>query len=126
MKKMRDAVSVANCMAALLCAALCLGGVHDPRDTNPQQSEDVGELTKMGLEAYQNGDYEAAVEYMIRARQIEDHPTLTYNIARCYLNLERCELAKMEFERVLRYEDIDRELREHAEEWLLKLGDCDE
>lgn len=72
------------------------------------------DLSTEALASYQKGDYQRAAELYLRAYEKDDEPSLLYNIARCYQELQNDAEAKRYYEEYLDKSRPSAPLREDA------------
>jgi len=84
-------------LAVVLASTLALWG---PTDAQADDSEQVTELVKAGIEDFQAERFLEAVSHFLEAKAIYDDPNLDWNIARGFEEAGDCANAVVWFERV--------------------------
>src|SRR6185436_8445724 len=99
------------------CLLLLGLGLTLTRPAHADDSADEADLKfRLGAEAYQRGDYKAALEEFLASNRLVPNRNVTYNVARCYDELKQFPEAFRYFTLALRDEtDPDTRSRiEHA------------
>jgi outer membrane cobalamin receptor len=74
----------------LLCLALLtLALVYAPRAAADDLADEADLKFRLGAEAYQRGDYRAALEEFLASNRLVPNRNVAYNIARCYEQLKQ-------------------------------------
>ena len=101
-----------------ICPAFALSPVDNsalsPIDKEAAIEADFDTLIDQARVAFGEGDYEAALEYLVIANRLEDEPRLFLNIARSYEELEQCEKALVYYEAFLKSDDDEQALIDRA------------
>lgn len=77
-----------------------------------------------GKRLFEMEKYRAAIEQFQAARELHDHPLLTFNIAQAFKALAECGEARQAFSRYLDFEEINDEMRSRAERQLAELDEA--
>ncbi len=85
-----------------------------PIDKEAAIEADFDTLIDQARVAFGEGDFEAALEYLVIANRLEDEPRLFLNIARSYEELEQCEKALVYYEAFLKSDDDEQALLDRA------------
>jgi tetratricopeptide (TPR) repeat protein len=108
----------------LACVFFCLLGASASADWREKAVGRVlaADLSAEAKAAYQEGDYARAAELYQRAYVQDDEPTLLYNIARCYQELQNEAEAKRYYEEFLEKSRPSAAYREEAKRALTGQG----
>ena len=99
---------------ALLTALFTLCALPTTAVAQESTTQQVEQLAAEGVEAFQAGDYETAIDRFGDAYDLQAVPNLLFNIGRAYEGLEDWENAKKYFDRFVRSPDVDSDSRETA------------
>ncbi|MFB6372622.1 MAG: tol-pal system YbgF family protein, partial [Bradymonadaceae bacterium] len=94
------------------------------QDVPPEKVEIFEKHVAAGADLYKKQKYHEALEEFRRARQIVDHPKLSYKIGRTLEQLNRCAKARSAYRRYLDYQDLADADRQKAQKRLEGLEDC--
>jgi len=95
------------------------------QDVPPEKLEEFERHVARGAELYKTEKYHEALEQFRQARNIVDHPKLSYKIGRTLEQLDRCAKARSAYQRYLDYEDLAEDGRDNANERLEGLENCE-
>lgn len=112
-------------LVPLLFAALMITPVPAAGQDVPREKlEEFEQHVAAGATLYKKEQYDQALEQFRQARNIADHPKLSYKIGRTLEQLNRCAKARSAYRRYLDYEGLDDSDRESARKRLEGLDDC--
>lgn len=94
------------------------------QDVPPEKVEEFERHVAAGAKLYKKKKYHEALAEFRQARNIVDHPKLSYKIGRTLEQLNRCAKARSAYRRYLDYEDLADDDRKNAKERLDGLEDC--
>lgn len=118
-------VAFITLVTVLLVAAP--GFAESPIDKQAAMDQPFDELISEAQQAFENGDYEAAVEYLIVAKAQKPEPALLLNIARSYEMLGDCRRQLAYYQTFLDDPPGNDNLISRAESALQQAsGDCDD
>lgn len=114
-------------IAALLFIVFSLStSTASAQDLTPEEIEAYRSAAGAAAEAYGVGEYSEAVQKLIAAREIYDHPDLTYNLGRSYQNMGWCARARDQFQKYVKRDDVGKKDRQKVAEQLATLSTCTE
>jgi tetratricopeptide (TPR) repeat protein len=118
-QRLTQVVVVGMVVAALVTGAYAQGAP----DLDAEQMEQFTVHLTEGRRLFELEKYHAAIEQFEAARQVYDHPRLTFNLAQAYRALQMCTDASEAFERYIAHPGSDAQLRGRAEELLERVGE---
>ena len=121
---MRANLFVLPVVAILLAAVPLLPAPAAAQDVSKEKLEKFEQHVATGAEQFKAGEYQAALEEFRAARQIVDHPKLSYKIGRTLQELGRCAEAQRAYERYLSYDKLSESDRQRGKSRLEELGEC--
>lgn len=101
-------------LSALCLTLLAAPNVHAQEAVGEEELERFKLRVSDGKQLFEMGKFRAAIEQFQAARDIYDHPRLTFNIAQAYKSLGACGESREAFSRYLGYPDLDEQMRERA------------
>ncbi|MDX9723278.1 MAG: tetratricopeptide repeat protein, partial [Myxococcota bacterium] len=105
--------------ALLLVAAVALQGFAQESEKSRDQ------LIAEALRAYNEGNYDKALDLYFEAKVIEDLAEIDYSIARCYHNLQKCEQARKFYEKTMsRIDELPEGFDLRVQKQLVELESC--
>lgn len=119
---MRNHISLV--LSLTFAALLLVPATALAQDVSDEKLQEFEQHIAQGAEFYKANDYQNALEQFRSARQIVDHPKLSYKIGRTLEKLNRCAKAKRAYERYLSYEGLDDSDRKRGKEKLAGLEKC--
>ncbi|NVB40291.1 hypothetical protein G6O69_20785 [Pseudenhygromyxa sp. WMMC2535] len=99
-------------------AATAPADAQDPSLQDPEQSDEAGRYGDAALDAFQSGDYQAAIENFERAFELSNNPNNLFNIGRVYEEWGKLELAVEHYKKFLAQPGVSLEYRKAALERL--------
>ncbi len=112
-------------LAITLLLATLAARVAQAQELTEQQIEEFQALVTRAAEQYEAGEFVATLATLHEARAIYDHPELVYNEGRALMQLDRCEDARLAFERYIGRSDVDEDDVAAARGQLEELGTCE-
>jgi len=87
-------------------------------------ADDFAKIVSEGMKAYNEENYDVAIEKFFEAKLLNDAPELVYNIARAYHKKGRCDLAQKHYDQFLARGDAPDKLVKKAKGHSESLGEC--
>lgn len=113
-------------IATLLAAPVASETPTPPIDKEAALEASFQTLVGNAQTAFDDGDYQAAIEYLLLAERKESEPALLLNIARSYERLDKCHVELAYYEAFLDNPSDDESLIERAEQALEEgADDCE-
>lgn len=109
------AVIVAAVVAAMMVSLTAAASASSPIDKQSALDYDFRTLVQHAQQAFESGDYEATIEYLVLAERAESEPRLLLNIARSYEELGNCRMSLVYYEAFLDNPADDETLIEQTE-----------
>lgn len=101
-------------LSVLCLALLTASGARAQDAVGEEELERFKLRVSDGKQLFEMGKFRAAIEQFQAARDIYDHPRLTFNIAQAYKSLGACSESRDAFTRYLGYPDLDEQMRARA------------